>query len=85
MFTMGLMGEAAAASLTIDHTSCFWPATRAAGLKGSSRRVVADIARKKRGGVEVGDDTALRSEQLDVLSLKVTATVLLISVPEQID
>ena len=59
---MGWTGEAAAASLTIDldalaegnatigyenyQTSCFWPATLAAGLKGSSRRVVADMARR---------------------------------------
>jgi hypothetical protein len=26
-------------------TSCFWPATRAAGLKGSSRLDVADMVR----------------------------------------
>jgi hypothetical protein len=32
-------------------TSCFWFATRAAGLKGSSRRVVADMARR---GTKVG-------------------------------
>jgi hypothetical protein len=30
-------------------TSCFWPATRAAGLKGSSRLDVADMVR---GGVD---------------------------------
>jgi len=33
-------------------TSCFWPATLFAGLKGSSLRVVADMAR--RGGQLVG-------------------------------
>lgn len=59
---MGWTGEAAAASLTMDlaalasysialenltyQTSCFCPATLAAGLKGSSRRVVADMARR---------------------------------------
>ena len=62
MLTMGCTGEAAAASLTIDlwalvvvtysdqltyQTSCFWPATLFAGLKGSSLRVVADMARRE--------------------------------------
>jgi hypothetical protein len=37
MFTTSETLEEAAASLTIDQTSCFWPATRAAGLKGSLR------------------------------------------------
>jgi hypothetical protein len=37
MFTTSETLEDAAASLTIDQTSCFWPATRAAGLKGSLR------------------------------------------------
>uniref|UniRef100_A0A1Y1K7D1 Uncharacterized protein n=1 Tax=Photinus pyralis TaxID=7054 RepID=A0A1Y1K7D1_PHOPY len=32
MFTMGCLGEAAAASLMMDQTSCFWPDTLAAGL-----------------------------------------------------
>lgn len=35
MFTMGCLGEAAAASLIIDHTSCLWPATLFAGLNFS--------------------------------------------------
>lgn len=37
MFTTSETLEEAAASLTMDQTSCFWPATRAAGLKGSLR------------------------------------------------
>jgi hypothetical protein len=42
MFTTSATLEEAAASLTIDQTSCFWPATRAAGLKGSLRIVGLD-------------------------------------------
>jgi hypothetical protein len=33
---MGCLGDAAAASFMIDHTSCFCPATRLAGLNFSS-------------------------------------------------
>lgn len=55
MFTIGWTGEAAAASFTIllpqwsahswkrwstYQTSCFWPATRFAGLKGSPLVIV---------------------------------------------
>lgn len=43
---MGWTGEAAAASLTIVHTSCLCPATLFAGLKGSARAALADIALK---------------------------------------
>lgn len=35
MFTMGCLGDAAAASLMIDQTSCRWPATLFAGLNFS--------------------------------------------------
>ena len=73
MLTMGCTGEAAAASLTMDlsllavvarrslttyQTSCFCPATRFAGLKGSSLLVVADMARGRRqlvGHLKVAD------------------------------
>ncbi len=40
-------------------TSCFCPATRAAGLKGSSRRVVADMVRS---GVRVVVSRVVRVE-----------------------
>lgn len=36
MFTIGCFGDAAAASLMIDHTSCLCPATLLAGLNFSS-------------------------------------------------
>ena len=35
IFTMGCFGDAAAASLIIDQTSCLWPATLLAGLNFS--------------------------------------------------
>lgn len=54
MLTMGWTGEAAAASLTMDQTSWRCPATLAAGLKGSARRGVADMA--LRGDGEEGEE-----------------------------
>jgi len=42
MFTTSETFEEAAASLTMDQTSCFWPATRAAGLNGSLRMLEVD-------------------------------------------
>jgi hypothetical protein len=65
MFTIGWTGDAVAASLTMVlqlmstphgrripkyyQTSCFCPATRLAGRKGSCLAVVEDIARKPKG------------------------------------
>lgn len=86
MLTMGCTGEAAAASLTMDlsllavvarrslttyQTSCFCPATRFAGLKGSSLLVVADMARCGRdqlvGHFRVGDGL-LVAVRMDVVA-----------------
>ena len=47
MLTIGWTGLAAAASLTIDQTSCFWPATRRAGLNFSDNFDVEDILRRE--------------------------------------
>jgi hypothetical protein len=46
MFTMGCTGLAAAASFTIDQTSCFCPATRRAGLNFSAILDVEDTLRR---------------------------------------
>lgn len=50
IFTIGCTGLAAAASLTIDHTSCFWPATRRAGVNFSA---IFEVDETLRRGVEI--------------------------------
>lgn len=47
-------------SCASHQTSCLWPATLAAGLKGSGRAVVADIARENGWRGSVGVDKGRR-------------------------
>lgn len=46
-FTIGCIGEAAAASLTMDHTSCCWFATRLAGANLASILAVEEMLRRR--------------------------------------
>jgi hypothetical protein len=48
---MGCFGEAVAASLTIDQTSCFWPATRFAGANFASILVADEKPRRRWRGL----------------------------------
>ena len=63
-------------------TSCLCPATRAAGLKGSSRRVVADIARlvvKMEGLLRNIGDVFERSNSRVGVNCELVGTAILIS------